>query len=107
MEVEMFVSVSNFKRILWNKLSGSIYWLLVWPYASIVFKSNPHYPAYLEPISIFLVSSESSAPKGYYTSMPYILNDILPAVCFWIVWIVILIVLPSPKFKSKSKFKKP
>jgi len=97
----MFISGSKFMRILLNKLSGSIYWLLIWPYASMIFESNSHYPAYLKPIGVFFVSSESSAPEGYYTSTSYFISDILPALCFWVVWIIILIVLPAPRFEKK------
>ncbi|ATG79873.1 hypothetical protein TW82_01180 [Pseudoalteromonas fuliginea] len=96
----MFISKSKLKRILFNKISGSIYWLLVWPYISMIFQSNSHYPAYLKPIGVFFVSSDSSAPEGYYTSMSYFISDIFPAIFFWGIWAGIVIILPAAKFKK-------
>ncbi len=95
------MNTSKSSRLLFNKSTISVSWVLVWPFVSMIFKSNPHYPAYLKPIGVFFRNPNSNAPEGYYTSMSYILTDILPAAVFWLVLFVILIFVPKKPSSKK------
>ena len=91
---------SKLKQIFFNKLSGVIFWILSWPFVSMLFYSHPHYPAFITPIVIF--SRSSMAPEGYYWSFAYFENEVFPAAVFWLVLIGVIVFLPSKQCKRES-----
>jgi len=47
------MNTGNIKMWLLSKVAVSFYWIIAWPYVSMIFKSNTHYPSFLKPIGIF------------------------------------------------------
>ncbi len=81
------------KQIFFNKLAGVIFWILSWPFVSMLFDSNPHYPTFIKPIGVF--SRSSLAPEGYYWSASYFETMVIPAAVFWLGLIGTMVFLPS------------
>ena len=98
----MRVNIDTTKRLALHKVSVAIYWLIIWPFVSMIFPSNSHNPAFLKPIGVFFRPETSNVPEGYYTGMSYFISDILPAACFWLVLIGIIILLPSSNKNKPS-----
>ena len=43
---------SQLKQKFFNKRSGGIFWILSWPFVSLLFDAHPHFPAFLTPIAL-------------------------------------------------------
>ena len=83
------------RKTFFYKQAGVILWILCWPLVSMLFDSNPHYPAFFLPIGVF--SRSSLAPEGYYWSSAYLETSVFPASVFWLVLIGVLVFFPSKK----------
>lgn len=70
----------------------------------MIFPQNLHYPAVFKPIGIFIVlfpaQDATPPPDGYYWSYAFLTQDVLPAVTFWLILILLIIFLPSYRIKT-------
>ena len=84
---------SNRKQIFFNRRSGVIVWILSWPFVSILFDSNPHYPAFVTPL--VFVSSLHTFLSDDCCNFLFFEEFVLPAAVFWLVLIGVIVLFPS------------
>ena len=83
------------KQTFLNKRVGVIVWILSWPFVSLLFDSNPHYPAFLTPIA-FLSNPQKFLMVDCWDCL-FFEEFVFPAVVFWLVLIGAMVFLPSKK----------